>query len=659
MKKLIALFCTGLILALSAALVSAQVIPSASPSSSTVAQTSTEPALYFPRYLQPAYTNGTRRPDGNPGSNYWQNKSEFRMKVNVAPPDRVISATEELTYINNSPYPLPSIMFRLYPNSHTPGALRERPMPEDFLTSGIHIDEFRINGVTTEWTGEAAFTVHGVTLDQPLAPGASIDFSFTWHYDIAPEHGWKEGAIDETTYYLAYFYPRVTVLDDVSLSFDSTPFTLSREFYNNFSDYMVEVTAPKNFVVWATGDLLNIDEVLQPTYAQRLRESFTSDEEINIAQPEELAQGVVTAQTDTVTWKWQAENVPDFAIGLSDHYIWDAGSVVVDPTTNRRASVQAAYNREATDFYTMVADAKGVLAWASTEYPGVPYPYSKTTIIRGDADEEYPMMVNDKSNAGTEELERFPSFTRFVVAHEILHSWFPFYMGINETRYAFMEEGWTTAFEYLFNVHDIGEAEATELFKTFRMPPGGWQNPQPGSELPVITPNDSLSLVAPAVGHNRYSRPALGYLALKDLMGDEAFKQALREFIDRWNGKYPNPWDMYNTFNDVANENYNWFFNNWFFSYHYIDLAIADVQPTDSGYTIQVQNVGGAAIPFDVEVVYGDDSTERFHQNPRIWQASPQAVAIEIPSTQELKAVSLDNGIFVDFNPEDDTWESS
>jgi hypothetical protein len=67
----------------------------------------------------------------------------------------------------------------------------------------------------------------------------------------------------------------------------------------------------------------------------------------------------------------------------------------------------------------------------------------KPTIVLGSADEEYPMMVNDSSNLGSAYAAALPenAFTGFVAAHEILHSWFPFYMGINEKRYPFMDEG--------------------------------------------------------------------------------------------------------------------------------------------------------------------------------------------------------------------------
>src|SRR5690554_7527326 len=65
------------------------------------------------------------------------------------------------------------------------------------------------------------------------------------------------------------------------------PFAESQEFYNNFNDYTFEVTVPKNYIVWATGDLMNPREVLQKKYADLLEQSMTSDEVIRIMTQED------------------------------------------------------------------------------------------------------------------------------------------------------------------------------------------------------------------------------------------------------------------------------------------------------------------------------------------------------------------------------------
>ncbi len=602
--------------------------------------------LYMPRNIKRAYAAGTRSPDGNPGKNYWQNTAKYNIIVSVAPPNRTVTGTEEITYTNNSPGPLNSIIFRLTLNSHQPEAPRESPIETDYLTTGIHIDEYTENGKTKPWQEPIGLTWQGVRLEKPLASHESIKFTFKWHYDVSVKSG-REGAIDPSTFFLAYFYPRVAVYDDTS-GWDTVFFTEGHEFYNDFNDYTFQVTAPRNFVVWATGDLLNATETLQPTFATRFKASFTSDDVIHVATAAELASKSVTAQSDKVTWKWRADNISDVAIALSDHFIWDAGSVIVDKTANRRASVQSAYNVEAKDFEKMVEYGKHALDWTSNNFPGTPYPFQKTTIVRGFADMEYPMMVNDSSQDD-------PNLTRFIVEHEILHSWFPFHMGINEQRYGFMDEGWTTAFENMIGRADLGQERADALFKGFRV--AGWiEHPSFDDDLPIITPGDSMT--GSGLGNNEYGKAALGYIALKDLLGDTEFKRVLHVFIDRWHGKHTLPWDMFNSFNNASGKNLNWFFNNWYFTSGYIDLGVTKVQSSPASTAVTISNIGGMCAPVDVVVTYDDATTEKFHQTPAIWTQNQREAVVEIAAKKKIKSLVLDGGIFMDANLADNKWEA-
>src|SRR5699024_2496205 len=207
---------------------------------------------------------------------------------------------------------------------------------------------------------------------------------------------------------------------------------------------------------------------------------------------------------------------------------WDAGSVAVGD--DRRVSVQAAYDKEATDFEQMVDFAKHSIKWLSENLPGVPYPYPKMTVVRGTADMEYPMMANDSSHP--ENLD----FTRFVAEHEIAHTYFPFYTGTNETRYGFMDEGWATTFEYLISIADLGKEQASRNYKRFRV--AHWINdPDFAEDIPIITP--TYLLKGAAMGNNEYGKASLGYLALRDLLGKEKFKSVLQGYIERWKGHHP------------------------------------------------------------------------------------------------------------------------
>lgn len=606
--------------------------------------------LYMPRYVKQVYSSGLRQMDGKPGPRYFQSKSTHNIKLSVDPPSRRVTGSQDIVYKNNGPTPLVHLVYRFEMNAHAPEAMREREVVTEQLTADAVIDEYAEDGKVKPWkplVGGKGMTFNVAALDKALKPGESVTISFKWHYDLAAVSD-RDGAIDPTTFYIAYFYPRVAVFDIIN-NWDTDPHMLGgHEFYGEFNDYNVELTVPKNFLVWGTGELQNYSEVLQPKYAERLKKSFTSDDVVRISSAGELKDGKVTAQTPTVTWKWKADNITDVVYAVSDHYIWDAGSMVVDKATGRRALTQAAYDEPSKNFKDMVKFIKSSLDFTSNDWPGVPYPYSKMTVVRGFSDMEAPMMANDSS-------QEDPNMQHFIAAHEIVHTYFPFMMGINERRYSFMDEGWATAFEYMFNSKRFSKEYADKLFKQFRVM--GWvRNTDGAADLPIMTPENALSGTSQAYGDNKYGKAALGYLALKDLLGDEQFKKSLHTFMNDWQGKHPVPWDMFFSFNTSSGTDLNWFWNAWFFGQNYIDQSITDVKTATGSTAVTLKNIGGYPAPSDLVVTFTDGSSQRFHQTPAIWQANLREAVVTLNTAKEVKSVELDNGIFIDAAPADNKW---
>jgi hypothetical protein len=599
--------------------------------------------LYMPRSIKQSYNKATRSMDGRPGKSYWQNRGVYTITVTAMPPDRTIKGTETITYFNNSPDTIRSPVFKLFLNIHRPGVPRNGGAGPDYLTSGVHIDEMSINGQKRTWR-ENIFTYQSYRLPQPLAPHDSVQLSFDWHYDVSLQSG-REGMIDSTTYFLAYFYPRFAVYDDYN-GWDRMDFMDSHEFYSDFNDYTVTINVPKNYIVWGTGTLQKPETLLQPVFLKRFNQSLSSDETIRIVTKEDLAAKNVTTQNAMNSWQFKAKDIPDMAFGLSDHFNWDACSAVVDDKTGRRAGAQAAYNDTAADYHHVAQYARHSLDWLSHNWPGIPYPYEKTTVFQGYAGMEYPMMANDETYEDT-------LFSRFVAEHEIAHTYMPFYMGINETRYGFMDEGWATTFEILIGREDLGVEKAEKLYKQFRV--SGWINdPSPDEDIPIITPGDAMT--GNGFGNNEYGKASLGYLAAKDLLGDVQFKKCLQAYMDRWHGKHPIPWDFFFTYNDVSGKNLNWFWSNWFFSNNYIDLSLKNTDITNKGCTLTIENIGGMAAPVDVVLTYDDGSTEKFHQTPAIWEKDQKETTVSIATKKKIQSIKLDGGIFMDADESNNKW---
>jgi len=595
--------------------------------------------LYMPRNIKEAYKKGTRSIDGKPGKNYWQNHGKYTMDISVDPKTRLVSGTETIVYENNSNDTLRNLVIRFVNNLHKPSSPRSGTVSDDFLSDGLTITSLKIEGEIYKEDARSWGTVGNVKMKKGIPPHSKATINIDWNYPLSKESG-REGQIDETTFFVAYSYPRVSVFDDYN-GWDRLPHTDRQEFYNDFNDYVFSVKAPKNYVVYATGDFLNPDEVLQPEFAARLKKSYVTDEILHIANETELKSGLVTKQNEWNVWKFEAKNISDVCFGLSDHYLWDASSVVVDKKINRRASVQAAYDIKGTDFVNSVKNNQYALDFFSNNWPGVPYPFSKMTAFQGFADMEYPMMCND-SQMGD------PVFAQLVQDHEVAHTYFPFYMGINETRYAFMDEGWATTFEYLIGIAEHGKEAADKFYKEFRVQ-NYIKDESTEEDQPIISMSTQVS--GAGYGNNSYGKASLSYLALKDLLGDDLFKKSLHAYMDNWNGKHPIPWDYFNSMNTASGQNLNWFFNNWFFTNNYIDLSIKNVAKN----VVSIENVGGFAVPFDVNVVYADNLTETLHQTPEIWKANQKRTAIALKNKKQIKQVTLEGGIFMDATPSNNT----
>lgn len=156
--------------------------------------------LYMPRDVKQAYKKGTRTASGMPGKNYWQNHAKYDITITAMPPDRTVKGTETITYFNESPDTLRTVTIKLFLNIHKPGAPRDGAANADYLTSGMHIDAFAVNGQKRAWVeNPGTVTWQVVRLPQPLLPKSNVQLSFDWHYEISLESG-REGMIDSTTY---------------------------------------------------------------------------------------------------------------------------------------------------------------------------------------------------------------------------------------------------------------------------------------------------------------------------------------------------------------------------------------------------------------------------------------------------------------------------
>ncbi|MBK9732859.1 MAG: M1 family metallopeptidase [Chitinophagaceae bacterium] len=608
-------------------------------------------ALPIPRNVQPAYESGTRSMDGKPGSHYWQNRGNYTMKINFDPATRLLSGTETIVYYNNSPDTLHQIVIHLYPNLFKKGMQRNYPFDEADENEGVTIESLVMGtekfATLTDKRIHFSGTNMKVTPEESVKPGKSITMQISWHYTVNKGSHIRTGMVDASSYFLAYTFPRIAVYDDID-GWDDWDYIGLQEFYNDFGNFDAEITVPGGFVVWATGLLQNPKDVFAPRIYNRYQTAQTSDKIIGIIDSTDYDAEPVTAAGAQLSWKFSAEEVTDFAFAISDHYLWQGSSLMVDAATGRRVFVDAAYDKNAVDFFEVADVARKCVDIMSKSYPAVPFPFPHITIFQGLDQMEYPMMVNDNVSDTRMDMVQLTS-------HEIFHSYFPFYMGTNETKYAWMDEGWATIGESVISPM-LGEPEDDGIYMRRR-----YENVAGTDiEVPLITNTKLTSGITYTT--NAYGKPGIFYWTLQNLLGDTVFFKALHEYMSRWHGKHPTPYDFFYSINNASEQDLNWFFIPWFMQSAYPDLALKKVQlekgkkTSSETWNIIVSNTGALPVPVHLEFVLENDSVIRKDFTAIVWKEGNRDYNVQQALPGKLKYIRMGNEFIPDVNKKDNLW---
>ena len=597
-------------------------------------------SLQIPLNFQKAYAKHTRSFDGKPGPDYWQNKSDYNIKAELNPDTSKLSGEETVIYYNDSPDTLKQIILRLYPDFYRRGNMRDMEIDKDALTDGMQIEKLIVDGSEMKFDSGKGSPRREVTnlfvpLLNPLPPNSKLKIAAQWYFTIPNKSQIRMGAYDSASFFVAYWYPQVAVYDDID-GWDILNYTGRTEMYNDFNNYDVEVSVPKGFLLWSTGVLQNPEKVYAKNILEKYNKAHQSNEIVNIVTKEDLANGT-TSVNKKLVYKIKAEYVPDFVFATSDHYLWDASELTVDKSTGREAFISAAYNKTTNDFSTVAEVARKSIESFSTRLPGVPYPYPCMTIFNGRGGMEFPMMCN---NSAVKELWA----TVHLTSHEISHTYFPFYMGINERKYAWMDEGWATMLPFDFQTENAPGYDPRSRNALSYSEFAGYDN-----DLPLMTP--SYELRDPAYRTASYRRPGAAYDFLQKFLGDDLFKKALHEYMKRWNGKHPTPYDFFFTFDNVTGEDLSWYWKPWFFENKYPDLAFADVETTSDKVNLTVLNIGGLPLPIIVTAYYGDGTNETvIDQTARIWKDGKNEISLSFSPKKKILFIQLGTSQIPDVN---------
>jgi hypothetical protein len=586
-----------------------------------------KPAADFDR----AVAAGTRSADGGPGEGYWQQRVDYVIRAAVDAARR-ITGSEDITYHNQSPDALPTLLLRLEQNVFREGARRNRRVP---ITGGFHITRVEVNGTAAAHRHPGAgyyqaLTLLEVTLPTPLAPGDSTQLSLDWSHQIPPAPTFRNGNLDDEVFAVAQWYPRLAVYDDV-YGWDQTPYLGDGEFYLEYGSFDVELTVPAGWLVGATGTLENPADVIGAEGAARLAAAAQSDTTVRIAEAAPSA-----GNRGTATWRFTAEDVRDFAFAISSVYVWDAvgaGDGIL---------AQALY-RPHLDAWSEAARYTAHTIRTFSEALG-PYAYPQLTMTEGPVGGmEYPMLVLNPSTNNARSLAS-------VTIHEGGHQWFPMMVGNMEAKHAWMDEGFTTYWQQ-HSIADLwGEEPAPWGALSSYLVTAGTEEEVPlMRHTDLVSPYGARTLAA-------YRKPAVALGALRSVLGDEVFEAAFRDFFATWMFKHPQPWDFFATFERHAGQDLDWFWRPLFFETDVMDHAIGSMSTDGSRTVVEVVDLGDVVLPARVAVTLDEGGVQVVEVPASRWLDEGRTVRLTVDGTAV--RVELDPALaFPDVDRSNNTWE--
>lgn len=560
--------------------------------------------------------NRERRATGAPGPDYWQQQVDYDIDIRLDEEEKHLYGVETITYTNNAPDTLDFLWFQLDQNRFRPDSIavmtetvggggRSSSRTGGSDPEGISVSAVRrrqqiaengyghnITGVTDVNGEPMDFTIVDtlmrIDLDEDLTTGDSVTFTIEWDYRLVETQviggraGWEcfeetEDTGGDCIYQIAQWFPRAAAFSDYE-GWHNKAFLGRGEFGLEFGDYDVSITVPQDFIVAATGELQNADEVLNQVQRDRLDEARTADEPVFIVTPAEARANERRGTRSTETWEFRAENVRDFAWAGSRKFIWDAVGVEQDGQGEAPDLVMAMsfYPNESEPLWSTFSTRAVEHTIAVYNDFAFPYPYPTAQSIAGpQGGMEYPMITFNGGTYGRPVADDDGNLTYSlgskrgligVIIHEIGHIYFPMTVNSDERQWTWMDEGLNSFLQFQ------AERQWEEDFPVRRGDPHSITSYMVSTnQMPIMTQSDSIVQFGP----NAYSKPTIALVVLREtVLGRELFDEAFRTYAERWRFRRPTPYDFFRTMEEVSGVDLDWFWRGWFYSTDHVDISI-------------------------------------------------------------------------------------
>ncbi|MGX1930750.1 M1 family metallopeptidase [Flagellimonas sp. 2504JD4-2] len=556
-------------------------------------------------YEEFATPNTYRSASGAPGPDYYQQRADYVMNIELDDKNAKIYGEETITYYNNSPDNLEFLWVQLDQNvrakdsksplrngngvnfAYTASNFASTYIQEPF-DGGFNIDFVKdANGRPLSYTINQ--TMMRINIPKPLKSGEQISFSIKWWYNV-PDHtvnrarsGYEYFAKDgNRAYVIAQFFPRMAVYSDVE-GWQNHQFWGSGEFALPFGNYDVNITVPADHILDATGELQNRDDVFSKEMMKRYKQAKKAyDKPVLIVTQEEAEAAEKGFSEKKKTWRFKATNVRDYGFATSRKFIWDMQAVKIGGKDVMAVSM---YPKEGNPLWEEQSTKAVVQTLKTYSKHTFDYPYHKAISVHAKQQGmEYPMICWNygRPNEDGTYSDRTKYGMISVIIHEVGHNYFPMIVNSDERQWGWMDEGLDTFMQYLTE-QEFGKNYPEVIAPNDKYPSRRGEAakivPYMAGDQSYIAPIMSNPENVYQLGPNAYGKPATALNILREtVMGEELFDHAFKTYAQRWKFKHPTPEDFFRTMEDASAVDLDWYWRGWFYTTDYVDIGVKGVK---------------------------------------------------------------------------------
>ena len=585
--------------------------------------------------------------------NYWQQRVDYEMFVDMDVNTFLYSGKQKLFYTNNSPDTIQKVFYHLFFNAFQKGsemAVRIKTGKDKNHRFKIDIDSllpneegflnvFNLKQNGKKIKSEVSGTILEVSLGSPMPPKTStlLTLEFTGQVPVMVRRAGRNSK-DGIALSMAQWFPKMAEYDYDG--WNAEPY-LGREFHGVWGDYDVKISIDKDYVVAASGYIQNPDEVGHGYSASPKKK-----------------------KKEKITWHFIAPKVHDFTWAADPNFIHDTypGPNNVDLHffyKDKESNLPNWKNIQPITAELMVFFNKTI---------GL-YPYKQYSVVQGgDGGMEYAMLTLIGRERSFESLVG-------VTSHELAHSWFQHALATNEMKHEWMDEGFTSY------ISDLAENEV--LQKNLIFPHAGsyrgyFRLALSGFEQPQST-NANRYDYNMAYESTAYSKGSVFLGQLGYIIGPKNLAKTIKDYYQEFKFTHPQPNDFRRVAERISGIQLKWYLTDWTQTTNTIDYAVKEVAATAGKTKVSLERIGSMPMPLDILVSFSNGEKKVFYvplalmrgkkQNPYSfnWEvlndwpwAFPDYSFVIDKSIDEIESIIIDPSFYMaDIDRENNIYEAS